>query len=84
MYINEIRSNIRRTTLIRETSVICPLSVLLFKSNDLSIKEVDDGNYLDEISSKDQVVLEMSGTQLKFLCNQRFVTASYNRLVLIW
>lgn len=40
LYINETLSNIRRTTLVRESSFVPPLSVLLFKNKKLDIKEV--------------------------------------------
>lgn len=40
MYINETRSNIRRTTIIRESSLISPLSVLLFSNKKLRINLV--------------------------------------------
>lgn len=40
LYINETRSNIRRTTLIRECSVIPNISVLLFSNKDIEIRNV--------------------------------------------
>lgn len=41
VYFNEIRSNIRRTSLIRESSVIAPIAVLLFSNKPLITKEVN-------------------------------------------
>ncbi|KAL1501953.1 hypothetical protein ABEB36_007176 [Hypothenemus hampei] len=40
VYINETRSNIRRTTIVRECSLIPTISVLLFNSNELEILKV--------------------------------------------
>lgn len=40
MYINETRSNIRRTTIIRESSLISPLSALLFSNKKMRIVPV--------------------------------------------
>ncbi|KAI4468657.1 transmembrane protein [Holotrichia oblita] len=40
VYINETRSNIRRTTTVRETSFISLLSLLLFKNEELLCREV--------------------------------------------
>lgn len=40
VYINETRSNVRRTTTVRECSLIPAISVLLFNNNDLEVIEV--------------------------------------------
>nr|CAI5869381.1 unnamed protein product [Callosobruchus analis] len=44
MYLNETRSNIRRMTLVRESSVVSQLSVLLFSNKNLKIEEVSIGS----------------------------------------
>lgn len=40
LHINETVSNLRHTTLVRETSLISQLTVLLFKNGDLKIEDV--------------------------------------------
>lgn len=40
VYINETRSEMRRMTIIRETSIIQPLTFMLFINNDLTFLEV--------------------------------------------
>lgn len=42
LYINETLSNLRHTTIVRETSVISALAVLLFKTGQLEIEEVSE------------------------------------------
>lgn len=60
LYLNEVRSNVRRTTIVRETSVISPLTVLLFKPNELI-----------PIDANENVFLQLKGTKLKFSCTKR-------------
>lgn len=62
LHLNEVRSNLRRTTIIRETSVISPLSVLLFKPNTLKITNT---------MNDDETHLMLEGTKLKFSCGKR-------------
>lgn len=61
LYLNEVRSNLRRTTIVRETSVISPLTVLLFKPNELKFTPGDD----------EEALLTLEGTKLKFSCTKR-------------
>lgn len=68
LYLNEVRSNLRRTTIVRETSVISPLSVLLFKQNELKLVNEVEG---------DEAVLVLEGTRLKFSCTKRYLLAIF-------
>ncbi|KAF5280407.1 hypothetical protein FQR65_LT03216 [Abscondita terminalis] len=67
VYINETVSNLRHTTLVRETSSLSPLSVLLFTSNNLIIQDVYKKNDLID----DQVLIKLDGTKMGFLCGKR-------------
>ncbi|KAG5875068.1 hypothetical protein JTB14_018020 [Gonioctena quinquepunctata] len=66
LYINETRSNIRRTTVVRESSLMSDISVLLFSNGDLRIKEIDE----NAIDSEPQVELVLEGTNINFLCDR--------------
>ncbi|KAJ8925971.1 hypothetical protein NQ315_009826 [Exocentrus adspersus] len=70
LYINETRSNIRRTTLIRECSLIPNISVLLFSHRDLKIKDIDKENFSPDISSTDQIKIGIADTNIEFLCDK--------------
>lgn len=68
LYINETRSNVRRTTLIRECSLVSPLLVLLFKNNDLLVRPLSGE---DETSpDRNQVQLILEGTNIRFICDR--------------
>ncbi|XP_017778938.1 PREDICTED: ATP-dependent RNA helicase DHX36-like [Nicrophorus vespilloides] len=71
LYINETRSNIRRITVVRETSLISPLSVLLFKTNKLLMEEIPNEKYSKDILSQDQVMVKLANTKLEFVCDRR-------------
>lgn len=62
LYINEVVSNLRGTTLVRESSLISPLSVLLFKNNKILIEPLKDDD--------DMVLLKMEGTKIEFSCSK--------------
>ncbi|CAH1260828.1 unnamed protein product [Diabrotica balteata] len=69
LYINETRSNIRRTTLVRECSFLTNLSVLLFSNRDLQINKVCD---IDNNHTEDRKVeLVVKNTNIKFICDER-------------
>ncbi|KAK4883969.1 hypothetical protein RN001_000240 [Aquatica leii] len=63
IYINEVISNLRHTTLVRETSSVSPVSVLLFMNSKLVIKDTND--------TKDQVLIKLDGTNIGFLCSKK-------------
>jgi hypothetical protein len=62
VYFNEIRSNIRKTTLIRECSIISPLAVFLFSDKDLIYREVEGEN--------NEVILGLKDTKIEYLCSK--------------
>jgi ATP-dependent RNA helicase DHX30 len=62
VYFNEIRSNIRKTTLIRECSIISPLAVFLFSDKDLIYREVEGEN--------NAVILGLKDTKIEYLCSK--------------
>ncbi|XP_063921598.1 ATP-dependent RNA helicase DHX30-like isoform X2 [Zophobas morio] len=63
LYFNEVRSNIRRTTVVRECSEITPVAVILFSDKDLIIREVggDSG----------EVILSLKDTKIEFSCSRQ-------------
>nr|XP_023018552.1 putative ATP-dependent RNA helicase DHX30 [Leptinotarsa decemlineata] len=63
LYINETRSDVRRTTLVRECSLLPDVSVLLFSNREMKIKTVAD--------DENQLELVFEGTNIKFLCDKR-------------
>nr|CAH7761914.1 unnamed protein product [Callosobruchus chinensis] len=70
MYLNETRSNIRRVTLVRESSVVSQLSVLLFSNKNLKIEEVDNDVKCD-IFSNDPVKIVLEDTAVKLICDRK-------------
>ncbi|VEN38426.1 unnamed protein product [Callosobruchus maculatus] len=70
MYLNETRSNIRRMTLVRESSVVSQLSVLLFSNKNLKIEEVDN-NVNCDISSTDPVKIVLEDTTVELICDRK-------------
>ncbi|XP_018577775.1 putative ATP-dependent RNA helicase DHX30 [Anoplophora glabripennis] len=70
LYINETRSNIRRTTLIRECSLMPNISVLLFSNKDLDIEDVNKEDFSIDIPSQDQVKVSIENTNIAFLCDR--------------
>ncbi|KAJ8932609.1 hypothetical protein NQ318_022948 [Aromia moschata] len=70
VYINETRSNIRKTTLVRECSLISKISVLLFSNRNLGIIEIDKENFSENIPSTDQVKLRLDNTNVELLCDR--------------
>ncbi|KAK9891227.1 hypothetical protein WA026_013542 [Henosepilachna vigintioctopunctata] len=75
LYINETRSNERRTTLIRETSVISPLMVLLFSSKKLRMRNVKEDQFSPNLQSEEQVIVNLTGTKLNFLLDREQAVA---------
>ncbi|XP_008195117.1 ATP-dependent RNA helicase DHX30 isoform X1 [Tribolium castaneum] len=61
VYFNEIQSNIRRITLVRECSVIAPIAVLLFSDKPLVTKEVE---------TNDKVLLSLKDTKIEIQCSK--------------
>lgn len=70
LYINETRSNIKRTTTIRETSFLSPLTVLIFNSKKLIIEDISESEFSSELESTDQVLIGLESTKLKLLCDR--------------
>ncbi|GLV40594.1 RHAU helicase [Carabus blaptoides fortunei] len=68
IYINEMRSEMRRTTIIRETSMIQPLTLMLFKNSELSFQQILDVN---STNIEDPVLVNLEGTRLFILCNKQ-------------
>ncbi|XP_050296944.1 ATP-dependent RNA helicase DHX30-like isoform X2 [Anthonomus grandis grandis] len=67
VYITETRSNIRRTTTVRECSLIPSISVLLFNNGGLEIIQPDPNNPIDE----NDVIIGIKNTKLRFLCKKK-------------
>lgn len=65
VYINETRSNIRRTTIVRECSLIPAISVLLFSGGELEILKAKP-----ETENCNQVSIGVKNTKLQFLCDK--------------
>ncbi|KAL3289179.1 hypothetical protein HHI36_003615 [Cryptolaemus montrouzieri] len=70
LYINETRSNVRRTTVIRETSVIPAIMLLLFSNKKLLLENITKDQYSPNLKSDDQVILKLSGTRLNFILDR--------------
>uniref|UniRef100_A0AAR5PEV3 RNA helicase n=2 Tax=Dendroctonus ponderosae TaxID=77166 RepID=A0AAR5PEV3_DENPD len=66
VYINETRSNVRRTTTVRECSLIPAISVLLFNNNDLEVIQLESSDALSDSS----VIIGIKNTKLQFLCDR--------------
>lgn len=62
LYINEVVSNLRRTTLVRETSLISPLALLLFKNGNVILESIKD--------KPDMVSLTLEGSKINFSCKE--------------
>ncbi|CAH1163616.1 unnamed protein product [Phaedon cochleariae] len=67
LYINETRSNIRRTTIVRECSIISKISMLLFSNHNLKIQEMKD---VVDSESENQIQLVLEGTNIKLICDR--------------
>lgn len=70
-YINETRSNIRRITLVRESSVIPLLTVLLFSNKELKLHNISSDKFSKKLNSDDQVLLELKGTKIKTVLDKK-------------
>ncbi|CAH0552038.1 unnamed protein product [Brassicogethes aeneus] len=70
LYINETRSNIRKTTIIRESSLISDLTVLLFTHKKLLLVDVLEQEQSSKIKSKNQVKIRVKDTNIEFLCDK--------------
>lgn len=64
VYINETVSNLRRTTIIRESSLISSLTLLLFKNNNIVTEELKDE------SRKNMILVQLEGTHNKLICSE--------------
>ncbi|XP_056634981.1 ATP-dependent RNA helicase DHX30-like isoform X1 [Diorhabda sublineata] len=70
LYINETRSNIRRTTLVRECSFLTNLSVLLFSNKKLKIDKVCDKDAQEGVENE-HIELVLENTNIKFVCKKK-------------
>ncbi|KAK5649108.1 hypothetical protein RI129_004000 [Pyrocoelia pectoralis] len=68
VYINETISNLRRTSLIRETSSVSPLSVLLFGIGEIQIEDLNSGKICEE--SDDKVLMKLGKSGIEFQCDK--------------
>ncbi|XP_071053906.1 ATP-dependent DNA/RNA helicase DHX36-like [Onthophagus taurus] len=70
IYINEVVSNVRRTSVIRETSLVSLLTLLLFKNNKIIIENLPQNEHSSDINSTDQVLLKLENTKYKYICDR--------------
>ncbi|XP_060518412.1 ATP-dependent RNA helicase DHX30-like [Cylas formicarius] len=66
VYINETRSNFRKTTLVRECSLIPTVSVLLFSNKDVYIKTLGD----EERASEEMAVIGVNDSHVTCTCDK--------------
>ncbi|KAB0800786.1 hypothetical protein PPYR_06525 [Photinus pyralis] len=70
VYINEIILNVRKTSLIRETSTVSSLAVLFFAPGEIELHEIKSKD-----ASSDQVLLKLGKSDIEFHCDRRHALA---------
>ncbi|XP_044745921.1 ATP-dependent RNA helicase DHX30-like [Coccinella septempunctata] len=70
LYINETRSNVRRITLIRETTLIPAVMVLLFSNKELKMQDIDPKQFSTNLNSDDQVKIELGDSKISFVLDR--------------